>query len=147
VRHAVLASMQLVIKVVAWCAAVLLSLLIASKVFIVGWELPPKYECGGGDVCVADNQYDIDWKIVNWGLKPTRIACFEPNPGRNSVIVGPGDVCVSATGEREVRATYEQMRDSIQRRRLATLAMVAVVLVTTPATAVFIASRRARRIH
>jgi hypothetical protein len=94
---------------------------------------------------VAGNPYDIDWEMVNWELKPTRIACFEPNPGRNSVIVGPGDVCVSASGEREVRATYEELRDSIQRRRVATLAIVAAVLAVTPAMAVFIAVRRARR--
>ena len=32
--------MQLVVKVVTWCAAVLVSLMIASVVFIEGWELP-----------------------------------------------------------------------------------------------------------
>jgi hypothetical protein len=138
--------MQLVARVVAWCAAVLVSLMIASVVFVEGWELPPKYECGGGDSCVAENPYDIDWEIVNWELKPTRIACFEPNPGRSSVVVGPGDVCVSAGGEREVRATYEAMRESIQYRRLATLTIVVGVLAVTPAMAVFIAwRRRARR--
>ncbi len=137
--------MQLVVKVVTWFVAVAVSLMIASVVFIEGWELPPRYDCGGGDACVAGSPYDIDWKIVNWGLKPTRIACFEPNPGRSSVIVGPGDVCVSASGEHEVRATYEEMRDSIQRRRLATLAVVAAVLAMTPAIAVFLVVRRARR--
>jgi hypothetical protein len=137
--------MRLVLKVIAWLVAVLVSLLIASTVFIVGWELPPRYECGGGDACVASNPYDIDWEIVNWELKPTRIACFEPNPGRNSVIVGPGDVCVSASLEREVRATYQEMRDSIQRRRVAALVLVAAVLAVTPAVAVLIAARRARR--
>jgi hypothetical protein len=137
--------MRLMVKVITWCVGVLVSLAIASVVLIEGWELPPRYECGGGDACVAGNPYDIDWEIVNWELKPTRIACFEPNPGRSSVIVGPGDVCVSASGEREVRATYEEMRDSIQRRRVATLAIMAAVLAVTPAIAVFIAARRARR--
>jgi hypothetical protein len=136
--------MQLVGRAVAWCGAVLVSLVVASVVFVEGWPLPPRYECGGGDSCVAENPFVIDWEIVTWELKPTRIACFDPNPGRNSVIVGPGDVCVSASGEREVRVTYEQMRDSIQRRRLATLGIVAGVLAVTPAMAVFVGRRRRR---
>ena len=138
--------MQLVARVVAWSAGVLVSLMVASVVFVEGWELPPRFECGGGDSCVAEHWYDIDWEIVNWELKPTRIACFEPNPGRSSVIVGPGDVCVSASGDREVRATYEEMREATQGRRLATLAIVAGVLAVTPAVAVLLRWRARRRL-
>ncbi len=136
--------MRIVTRVVAWGGGVLLSLMVAAVVFVEGWELPPRFECGGGDSCVAQRWYDIDWEIVNWELKPTRIACFEPNPGRSSVIVGPGDVCVSASGERELRVTYEEMREATQRRRLATLAIVAGVLAVMPAVAVLLV-RRARR--
>jgi hypothetical protein len=137
--------MQLVARVAAWSTGVLMSLMVASVVFVEGWELPPRFECGGGDSCVAEHRYDIDWEIVNWELKPTRIACFEPNPGRSSVIVGPGDSCVSASGEREVRVTYEEMREGTQRRRLATLAIVAGVLAVTPAVAVLVVWRSRRR--
>jgi hypothetical protein len=138
--------MQRVARVVAWCAGVVVSVIVAAMVFVEGWELPLKFECGGGDSCVAERWYDIDWEIVNWDLKPTRIACFEPNPGRSSVIVGPGDVCVSASGDREVRATYEEMRDATQRRRLATLAIMAGVLAVTPAVAVLLRWRARRRL-
>jgi hypothetical protein len=138
-------DVQRVARVFAWCAGIFVSLIVAAVVFVVGWELPPRFECGGGDSCVAEHWYDIDWEIVNWELKPTRIACFEPNPGRSSVIIGPGDVCVSASGEREVRATYEELRDATQRRRLATLAIVAVVLAVPPAAALLLVTRARRR--
>ena len=107
--------MQRIARIIAWCGGVIISLIVASVVFVEGWELPPRFECGGGDSCVAKH------------------------------IVGPGEVCVSAGGGREVRATYEELREATQRRRLATLAIVAGVLSVPPAAAVLALRARRRR--
>ena len=131
-----------VLKIAGWSAAVVVSLLAAAIAFAVGWQLPPDYECGTGDSCEA-RLLSVDWDIVTWDLRPARIGCFEPNPDRNTPIIGPGDECVSASGDRpDIRRTYEQLRDDIQRRRLITLVVVAAFLAATPAAALIRLTRR-----
>jgi hypothetical protein len=110
---------------------VLASVAVAALAFRIGWELPMRETCSG-DTCEATNWFAVDYDRVNWGLRPTRIACFEANPGPRALLIGPGDVCVSASGTHEERMTYEELRDAIERRRLITLAVVAAVLVIPP---------------
>ena len=132
-------------KVAGWSAAVVVSLLAAAITFAVGWQLPPEYDCGGndsgGDSCRA-RPLSVDWDTVTWDLRPARIGCFEPNPDPGTPIVGPGDVCVSSGAGREVRRTYEQMRDDIGRRRLRTLLLAAAMLAVTPTAALILKLRR-----
>ena len=76
----------------------------------------------------------IDWSRVDWGIPPARYACGEPHPipGKN-VLIGPGDVCVTANGLGAVleTSTYEQLRSRAIQRRIATLMVIGLVLVVT----------------
>lgn len=110
----------------------------------VGWQLPHREVCSeGGDTC--DVTLAIDWSRVDWDIPPTRYACGVPHPiaGRN-VLIGPGDVCVTANGLGVVleRFTYEELRARAVRRRIGTLMAIVLILVVTAVAAIAAGRRR-----
>jgi hypothetical protein len=119
-----------------------LGLLLAAAAVYVGWQLPHRLECGGGDSCHAT--VAIDWDRVDWGIPPERYACGVPHPGPENVLIGPGEVCVTAQSDGTVieQVTYEQMRESATQRRILTLVVVALILAVTVVAVVAVAQRR-----
>jgi hypothetical protein len=113
----------------AVAAIAIAGLMTAGGVFAFGWPLPLRQECSG-DVCVGT--VEVDWDRIDWSLRPSRLSCFDAQPEPNVKLIGPGEVCVRAQGDREVdRATYEQLRDRWAHRRTRTLIGVAAVLAGT----------------
>ncbi|MEO3743535.1 hypothetical protein [Plantactinospora sp. B5E13] len=109
-----------------------MGLLVGALMLRSGWELPVRMSCSG-DTCMSQSWVDVDWERVNWELKPTRIACFEPNPADHDVLIGPGDECVSSRGDVvEERASYEELREEIQQRRILSLAFAGAAIVLPP---------------
>lgn len=119
-------------RAVVSLGSVLLGLLLGALILRSGWELPVRMSCSG-DTCTPQSWVDIDWKRVNWELKPTRIACFEPNPTTHDVLIEPGDECVSSRGDViEARASYEELREEIQQRRILSLVFAGAAIVLPP---------------
>ena len=120
-------------------------LVLAAATFYVGWQLPHRVECGGGDSC--ESTLAIDWDRVEWSLPPQRIACGVPHPGPENVLMAPGDVCVTgrSDGTDSTQVTYEQIRDRTTQRRALTLVVTGLILVVTAIAAVTVASRRRPR--
>jgi hypothetical protein len=116
-------------------------LLVAAAIFYAGWPLPPTERCSG-DVCESST-LSVDWDRVDWGIPPERISCKELNPGPRAKLMAPGEVCVVVQGDVELsRQTYEELRAEGARRRIFTLAGVALVLVATVTVTLLLARRR-----
>ena len=119
-------------RAVVFLSSVLLGLLLGALTLRSGWELPVRTSCSG-DTCTSRSWVDVDWDRVNWELKPTRIACFEANPADHAVLIGPGDECVRSRGDViEHRATYEDLREEIQQRRIRALALAGAAIALPP---------------
>ncbi|MEE6262648.1 hypothetical protein [Plantactinospora sonchi] len=119
-------------RVVVFLGSVLLGLLVGALILRSGWELPVRASCSG-DMCTSRSWGEVDWERVNWELKPTRIACFEANPTDHDVLIGPGDECVRSRGDViEHQATYEELRDEIQQRRIRALAFAGAAIALPP---------------
>jgi hypothetical protein len=128
--------------VVIVTAAAVAGLVLAAATFYVGWQLPHRVECGGGDSC--QSTLAIDWDRVDWSLPPQRIACGVPHPGPENVLMAPGDVCISgrSDGTDSTQVTYEQIRDRTTQRRALTLVVAGLILIVTTIAAVTVARRR-----
>lgn len=132
-------------RTVAVVVAALVGLVLAALVVRAGWQVPVRMECPpGGDVCYSSSWFDVDWQRVNWELKPARIACFEPNPDDHAVIIGPGEECVRARGDGVIlrSATYEQLQDEFQRRRVLALLLAAAMVLLPPLLTYVLVRRR-----
>jgi hypothetical protein len=131
--------------VVIVTVAAVAGLILAAATFYVGWQLPHRVECGGGDSC--QSMLAIDWDRVEWSLPPHRIACGVPHPGPENVLMAPGDVCVTgrSDGTDSTRVTYEQIRDRTTQRRALTLGVTGLILVVTAIAAFTVARRRRPR--
>jgi hypothetical protein len=120
-------------------------LLLAAVAVYVGWQLPHRVECDGGDAC--HSTLAIDWSRVDWGIPPQRYACGVTHPGPGDVVIGPGDVCVTARadGTELDRVTYEGLRERIAQRRILTLAVIALILTLSAGAAATVGRRRPAR--
>ena len=117
---------------------------IAAPVAIyIGWQLPHREECNGGDACVST--LEIDWSRVDWGIPPKRLACGVPNPGPGNVLIGPGAICITADGLGNVleKTTYEEMRARAALRRIVTLGVIGFLVVIVPLAVAWREHRRA----
>ena len=127
-----LPAVQPDMRAVISLSSVLLGLFVGALILRSGWDLPVRTSCSG-DVCTSQSWVDVDWDRVNWGLKPTRIACFEANPANHDVLIGPGDECVRSRGDViEHQATYEELREEIQQRRTRALAFAGAAIALPP---------------
>ena len=120
---------------------VLGGVMLSALAVYIGWQLPHREECHGGDSC--ESTMAIDWSRVDWGIPPAQYACGVPHPGPGNVIIGPGAVCITADGLGNVleKTTYEEMRERAARRRIVTLVVIGLILMGTVVTATAVARR------